>query len=74
MTQTMQNIGIVESGLASGNYDSGGGASATNRLSRHGIQFGPHREYRVVRLERSADRSIHTEHINNLRKNAVFCC
>jgi hypothetical protein len=58
----MQGFGIVESGLISGNYNSGGGRSPTNHLNLHYIQFGLHREHHVLRLERRADdRSIRNE-------------
>jgi hypothetical protein len=54
----MRDFGIVEGRLVPANYDTGGGRSNINYLSVHYIQFGPHREHNVLRLERSADRSI----------------
>ena len=47
----MNGICIVESGLVSGNYNSGGGRIDTNHLS----QFGHNREHRVIRLEGPKD-------------------
>ena len=44
--------------LVSGIYDSGEGRCDTEHLNVHRIQFGPHREHRVPRVERPVERRI----------------